>query len=461
MTQYLEFIRSKSHNYSDLGFRPIIHHDFLFDFQKYIVEKALLKGRFAKFADTGLGKTAMFLSWSENVCAKTNGNVLVCTPLAVAAQTIREAEKFGIEAHRSKDGQVHKGINVINYQQLHKYNPSDFVGMVCDESSILKNFDGAFRKIITDFMRKMSYRLLVTATPSPNDFIELGSSSEALGYLGNMDMLNRFFKNDHNNSATKQAYRLNQRHNGSMWRFKGHAEMEFWKWVCSWSIAVRKPSDLGFDDSMFILPELTESEYIVHTDKIPDGRLFALPAVGLKEQREEKRRTIEERCEKVSELVNNTGQPALIWCDLNDEGNLLEKLIPDAIQVSGSDSDESKEEKLLSFQDNKDRILITKPKIASFGLNFQHCNHVTFFPTHSYEQYYQGVRRCWRFGQKRPVHVDIVSTEGDSGILKNLQRKSIQAEKMFSNLVLCMNEANHISLKTINQSKVEIPKWIK
>lgn len=458
---YKTFVLSKSHQYSDTGFSPILNHDFLFDFQKFIVEKALRKGRFAKFADTGLGKTAMFLSWSENVTAKTGKNVLICTPLAVAAQTIREAEKFGIEAKRSRDGEVNPGINVINYQQLHKYDPSDFVGMVCDESSILKNFDGAFRKIITDFMRRMDYRLLVTATPSPNDFIELGSSSEALGYLGNMDMLNRFFKNDMNNSATKQAYRLHQRHNGSMWRFKGHAEMDFWRWVCSWSVSVRKPSDIGFSDGRFILPKLTETEHVVHSEKIPDGRLFDMPAVGLKEQREEKLRTIEERCAKVAELVNNTNQPALVWCDLNDEGDALENLISDSIQVSGSDSDEGKEEKLLAFQDNNARVLITKPKIASFGLNFQHCAHVTFFPTHSYEQYYQGVRRCWRFGQKRPVHVDIVSTEGDSGILKNLQRKSSQAEKMFDNLVSAMNEAMNIDKRILKTEKIEVPEWIK
>jgi SNF2 family DNA or RNA helicase len=459
--EYQDFLISKSQKYSDSGFDPIINHEFLFDFQKHIVEKSLIKGRFAVFADTGLGKTPMLLSWSENVLRKTNKNVLICTPLAVAAQTIREAEKFGIEASRSRNGEVHKGINVINYQQLHKYNPSDFSALVCDESSILKNFDGSTRQIVTDFMRKMEYRLLVTATPSPNDFIELGTSSEALGYLGNMDMLNRFFKNDQNNSALKQSYRMHQRNNGSLWRFKGHAEMDFWRWVCSWSLAVRKPSDIGFSNDRFMLPKLTEEEHIVHTDKKPEGMLFSLPAVGLKEQREEKRRTIEERCQKVAAIVNKTGDYALVWCDLNAEGDLLEKLIPDAIQVSGKDSDESKEDKLMSFQDGKSRVLVTKPKIASFGLNFQHCNHVTFFPNHSYEQYYQGVRRCWRFGQERPVKVDIITTEGDSGILKNLKRKSAQAEKMFSNLVNSMNNAMNINSRKTSTKNIEVPQWMK
>lgn len=458
--EYDIFLQNKKHSYDDSGFDPIIVHEFLFDFQKKLVEKSLIKGRFAIFADTGLGKTPMSLSWADNVIRKTGKNILFLTPLAVTTQIKREGEKFGIECSITKNGKVFKGINITNYQQLHKYNPKDFIGLICDESSILKSFDGSLRKEITSFMKKMSYRLLVTATPSPNDFIELGTSSEALGYMGNMDMLNMFFKNDQNNSAMKKHYRLGQRHSGSFWRFKGHAEMDFWRWVCSWSIAIKKPSDIGFDDDKFILPKLTENEILIDMSSNPDYPSNQTPLFGLKEQREEKRKTLKERCEKIAELVNYTNDYALVWCDLNDEGDLLEKLIPDSIQVSGKDNDENKESKLLDFQQGNARILITKPKIASFGLNFQHCNHVTFFPTHSYEQYYQGVRRCWRFGQKREVKVDIVSTPGDAGILSNLQRKSNQAEKMFNNLIMSMNNANSMEKITTNNNVIEVPNWI-
>lgn len=429
--------------------------DYLFDFQSYLVEWAIRKGRAAIFADCGMGKTPMELVWAENVVRKTGGNVLILTPLAVSLQMVHEAEKFGIDVKRSNDGTVYKGITITNYEQLSKFNPSDFVGCVGDESSIIKSFNGATRGILTAFMRHLPYRLLASATAAPNDYIELGTTSEALGYLGYMDMLNRFFKNDLNNSAQGriggQAIK---------WRFKGHAEQNFWRWVCSWARAVRKPSDLGFDDRSMILPPMHEQEHLVITEKVANGMLFAMPAIGLQEQREERKRTIIERCEKVASLVNHTGEPALVWCHGNEEGDTLEKMIPDAVQVSGRDSDESKEEKFLSFSQGRTRILITKPKIGAWGLNFQHCNHITFFPSHSYEQYYQGVRRCWRFGQKRPVHIDIVTTEGELDVLKNLQRKSAQADKMFGSLVAEMNNAMHIARTTQYENKLEIPSWL-
>lgn len=244
------------------------------------------------------------------------------------------------------------------------------------------------------------------------------------------------------------------------WRFKGHAEIQFWQWVCSWARAVRKPSDLGFDDRNMILPPLSEQEHYVEVNSIPEGMLFAMPAVGLKEQREERRRTIGERCQKLADLVNHTGKPANVWCHLNDEGDLLEKMIPDCVQVSGRDSDDEKEEKLTAFAQNKVRVLVTKPKIGAWGLNFQHCSHVACFPSHSYEQYYQLVRRNYRFGQKNTVHVDIVTTEGESGVLKNLQRKSAQADKMFDRLVTEMNQALHIDRTTKFIKTQELPKWL-
>jgi hypothetical protein len=455
-TAYTEFLTRKTQSGSDRGFDPIGMPPELFDFQQQLVEWAVRKGRAAIFADCGLGKTPMGLTWADNVVRKTAKPVLYLTPLAVAQQTIREADKFGLEATLSRDGTVRgAGIVVTNYERLHLFDPNAFSGAVCDESSILKSFSGARRGEITTFMRHMPYRLLQTATAAPNDYVELGTSSEALGYMGHMDMLNRFFKNDLNNSAQGRM-----RGEVIKWRLKGHAELPFWRWVCSWARACRRPSDLGFDDRAFILPPLNEVEHLVEANTIADGMLFALPAVGLKEQREERRRTVEERCEKVAELVNKTGQPALVWCHLNDEGDMLESLIPDAVQVSGSDSDDAKEDRLTSFADGKARVLITKPKIGAWGLNFQHCAHVTFFPSHSFEQYYQAVRRCWRFGQKRPVKVDIITTEGERGVMRNLQRKAEQADAMFSRLVEEMLHAQSIDRIATAPSPINLPSWL-
>ena len=453
---YAEFLERKSQLGGMHGFTPDALPDFLFDFQRNLVEWALAKGRGGVFADCGLGKTPMQLTWADQVVLHTNGNVLALLPLAVASQTKHEAEKFGIDAAVSSDGTVHRGITLTNYERLHYFDPNDFVGCVCDESSILKSYDGATRGAITAFMRKMPYRLLATATAAPNDYVELGTSSEALGYLGHMDMLNRFFKNDLNNSATGLM-----RGEVIKWRFKGHAEGPFWRWVCSWARAIRRPSDLGFDDTQFILPPLIEREHMIEARTIAPGMLFAIPAVGLKEQREERRRTLQERCERVAELVNGTGEPALVWCNLNDEGDMLESLIPDAIQVAGADSNDVKEERLTAFAEKQARVLITKPSIGAWGLNFQHCAHVTFFPSHSFEQYYQGVRRCWRFGQTRQVQVDVVTTEGERNVLANLQRKAKQADEMFSRLVAQMNDAMSIERASYQQSTPKVPAWLR
>ena len=452
---YAEFIDSKTHASDGTGFEPVFMPSFLKDFQSALVDWSVRKGRAAIMADCGMGKTPMLLTWAQNVVQKTNGAVLVMTPLAVAAQMVREGEKFGIEVHRNNDGKPRKGITVTNYEKLHHFDSNDWVGSVCDESSILKSFAGARRGEITEFMRKKQYRLLDTATAAPNDYIELGTSSEALGYLGHMDMLNRFFKNNLNNSATGRM-----RGEVIKWRLKGHAEVPFWRWVCSWARAIRKPSDLGFDDAEFILTPLTEFEHMVEARTLPDGMLFPLLAVTMKEQRDERRRTIQDRCEKAASLVNDTGEPAIVWCHLNDEGDALEELIPDCVQVSGSDSDDAKEEKLLAFADGKVRVLVTKPKIGAWGLNFQHCAHVVSFPSHSFEQYYQSIRRCWRFGQKRPVRVDMITTEGEGRVLANLQRKAVQADSMFSNLVEEMQRELHISRPNPFQTATEIPSWL-
>ena len=461
---YSAFIDYKSQFSDEAGFPPSWIPDFLFDFQRALVDWAVRKGRAAIFADCGMGKTPMQLVWAENVVRNTNGRVLILTPLAVSEQTIREGKKFSIECYHSRAGELRGGINITNYERLHYFDPADFIGVICDESSILKSFDGVTRRAVTEFMRKMPYRLLCTATAAPNDYIELGTNSEALGELGYIDMLGRFFKNDQN-TVKPMIYR----HKGKnfkildeqvKWRFKGHAELPFWRWVSSWARALRRPSDYGFEDAEFILPPLTEREHIVTAKSLPSGMLFPMPAVGLHEQRDERRRTIGERCEKVAELVADTGRPALVWCHLNDEGDRLRAIIPDAQQISGRDGDEAKEEKFRAFIEGEIRVLVTKPKIGAWGLNLQHCSHVTFFPSHSYEQYYQGVRRCWRFGQTQPVVVDIVTTEGELGVKANLQRKADAADKMFSSLVTEMNRAVALDRGIKFTMPEMVPSWL-
>lgn len=452
---YQEFLGQKTHEGAAHGFEPVWMPPQLFDFQQSLVTWAIQKGRAAIFADCGLGKTAMQLTWAENVARHTGKPVLILTPLAVAAQTIREGEKFGVECHRSSDGSVPGRIVITNYERLEHFKPADFAGVVCDESSILKSFDGARRNEITNLMRKVPYRLLATATAAPNDFIELGTSSEALGYMGHMDMLSRFFKNDQNNLTSRRMYG-----EAPKWRFKGHAETPFWRWVTSWARACRKPSDLGFHDGRFTLPPLREVDHLISTETVAEGMLFAIPATDLREQRAEKKRTVRERCEQVAAMVTTTGEPALVWCHLNEEGDLLEQLIPGAIQVSGSDRDDVKEQRLIDFAEGRARVLITKPKIGAWGLNFQHCNHITYFPSHSFEQYYQSVRRCWRFGQKRPVTVDIVLTEGERRIMENLHRKRHQAERMFSNLVTEMNHSLEIQRSDYPITPINLPSWM-
>lgn len=454
---YQQFLKRKAQSEHYGGFEPLWMPDSLFDFQAALTEWAIRKGKAAIFADCGLGKTLMQLVWAQNVAEHENGAVLILTPLAVAQQTIKEAAKFGIEATRSAGERDLLGARIIvtNYEKLHHFNHYDFVGIVCDESSILKSFDGVRRKQITEFMRTMPYRLLCTATAAPNDYIELGTSSEALGELGHVDMLNRFFRNDRNTTDTKGRL-----YGGQMgWRFKGHAEEAFWRWVCSWARALRKPSDLGFDDDDFILPPMIEQEHVAQARVLADGMLFALPAANMWEERDERRRTIQERCEMVADLVRGHDR-SVIWCHLNAEGDLLEKIIPDAKQIAGSTPDDEKEAIYEAFSIGQLPRVIIKPKIGAWGLNWYHCAHVATFASHSYESYYQSVRRCWRFGQKRDVTVDIVCSEGETRVKENLQRKSAQASRMFDALVMEMNNAMRIVRGTLYDSELEVPPWL-
>jgi hypothetical protein len=433
--------------------------DFLFDFQRSLVEWSLRKGRAALFEDCGLGKTPQQLVWAENVVRKTNRPVLVLTPLAVTSQTIREGEKFGIDARRAPTGLVHNGINVVNYERLHHFNASDFAGVVLDESSILKSFEGTTRAAITDFMRTTPYRLLCTATAAPNDYYELGTSSEALGHLGFMDMLARFFKNARNNASLGRAWATSGG-GQPQWMFRGHAERPFWRWVTSWARSIRRPSDLGFSDDRFTLPPMQEREHVVRAQKARGGFLFSVPAIGLQEEREERRRTIRERCEMVASLVEHDAS-AVAWCHLNDEGDLLAKLIPGAVQVSGRDSDDEKEEKFAAFTSGQIRVLVTKPVIGAWGLNWQHCAHMTAFSGHSFEQYYQSIRRFWRFGQTRSVIVDHVLSDGEGRVLANLRRKAAQSEKMFAELTQHVQDELQITRAVADYTKKEtVPSWL-
>jgi hypothetical protein len=452
---YSEFIDRKTQVGAEHGFDPVWMPDMLFPFQTALTEWAIRKGRAAIFADCGLGKTFMQLVWGENVARKTDGRVLILTPLAVAFQTVKEGEKIGVEVmHRREGLRPGDRIVVTNYERLHYFDPADFQGVVCDESSILKSFDGETRKAVTDFMRKRPYRLLCTATAAPNDYIELGTSSEALGELGAQDMMNRFFRRE------KSFVKLHTGGGGQGWEMRPHAEHDFWRWVCSWARAVRKPSDMGFGDDGFNLPKLSVRSHVVTAAKPRDGYLFDIPAIGLDEQRKDLRNTIGERCEMAAQLVNSHKRPAVAWCNLNEEGNRLTKLIDGAVQVSGSDAEEHKEATFAGFINGDIRVLVTKPRIGGFGLNMQHCAHETFFPSHSYEQYYQAVRRCWRFGQKNEVTVDMITTDGQENVLKNLERKAEQASVMFDMLVALMGREMRIERKNEYTNKMEVPSWL-
>lgn len=392
----------------------------------------------------------MALTWAQNVHMHTGKPVLLQTPLGVTSQMCDEAAKFGIEAAVSRKGEIPAPVTVTNYERLHHFDRDRFGGVVCDESSCLKSFDGKRRALVTDFLRKMPYRLLATATAAPNDYAELGTSSEALGYLGHVDMLSRLFTRD-------PQWRV-QGH-GAPWRFKGHAEQPFWRYVASWARAARRPSDLGFPDDGFILPPLEYRQHVVEPGMpSDDGTLFDVPATGLREEREEERRSLRERCEKAAELLADAS-PGIAWCHRNAEGDLLEKVIPGAVQVSGSDPLEAKEERLAAFARGEIRVLVSKPSVAGWGLNWQHCHRMTYFPSHSFEAAYQAVRRCWRFGQQHPVTVDLITTPGGSRALESLQRKAAQADRMFDALVAHMRDAQGIRRAETYDLDVEVPSW--
>lgn len=452
---YSDFLARKAQLADAGGFTPVDLPEHLFPYQRALVEWAVRAGRGALFADCGLGKTPMALAWADQVHQHTGRPVLFLTPLAVGFQVVGEAHKFGHDAAQSRSGKVAAPVTVTNYEQLHKFDPDDFAGVVCDESSILKAFDGKTRTVVTEFMRRLPYRLLSTATAAPNDWVELGTSSEALGGLGHTDMLSRFFTNKQRTNTSRSSFAATGRAVG--WRLKGHAEDPFWRWVSTWARAMRRPSDYGFDDTGFDLPPLDVREHLVHAARPAEGTLFDVPATGLREEREESRRTLTERCEAAAAALADADR-GVAWCQLNDESSLLTDLIAGAVEITGSDSPAAKEEKLVAFTNGEIPFLVTKPAIGAWGLNWQHASRMTYFPTHSYEQWYQAVRRMWRFGQTSPVRVDVITTEGGRNALANLRRKADAADAMFSALVSHMNHARDVARHDYSQ-RIEVPAW--
>lgn len=453
MRTYEEFLASKSQVAAMGGFEPNYLPDCLKGFQRSLVEWSVRRGRAEVAADCGLGKTLQQLVCAENVVRHTNKSVLVLTPLTVASQTVREGQKFGIDCVRSHRGEMPSGARIVvaNYDRLHLFTPSNFVGGVADEAGCLKNFDAKRTAEVTEFLRTLPYRYLFTATPAPNDYVELGTAAEALGEMGYQDMLSKFFR--------QQTSKDHLGWGRTKYILRGHAGRDFWRWVCSWMRACRKPSDMGFENGEFVLPELRTEEYVVVSRTKRPGILFDLPAITLDEQREERRRTLVERCEMVAELTAETPS-SIAWGHLNDECDLMEKLIPGAIQIDGKDTDEAKEEKILALTSGQARVLVTKPVLAGFGLNLQHCAHMTFFPSHSYELFYQSVRRCWRFGQTQPVQVDMISSEGERGVLENLRRKESAADAMFTQLIELMNDQLNIHRSNPFTQRSALPSWI-
>lgn len=396
--------------------------DALFPFQRDIVGWALKRGRAAIFANTGLGKTAMQLEWAKHAAEHTGASVLVLTPLAVAAQTIREGAKFGIPVHRCQTGEdVQPGVNVVNYERLHHFHPEALGGLVLDESSILKGFDGKTRKALTEFASVIPFRLACTATPAPNDLLEIVNHAEFLSVMQGKEIMALYFTQDGNTTHK--------------WRLKGHARRDFWQWLTSWSVALRSPADLGHDDTAFRLPPLRVHQQTVAGEAWGD---FLLPveALTLQERQAARRDSIEDRVSRCAALVNASDEPWVVWCGLNAEADALRKAITGAVEVRGADSPETKERAAVDFEAGAVRVIISKPSIFGFGLNWQHCHNMAFVGlSDSFEEYYQAVRRCWRFGQTHPVDVHVITAETEGAVVANIQRKQEQAEEMMHNLV--------------------------
>lgn len=430
---YDEFVKQKRRAEVATGHNPGALNEHLFDFQHAIVSWAVRRGRAAVFADTGLGKTLMQLSWADEVASHTGGIVLVLAPLAVSEQTIEQGATFGIDVRRVPQGGSpdSPGVWITNYERMDAIEFSALHGLVLDESSILKAHDGKTRQRIIDAAQGIPYRLSCTATPSPNDFEELGNQCEFLGVMTRTEMLATYFVNDTGDTGT--------------WRLKGWGASKFWEWMGTWAVVLRNPSDLGFDGARYELPPLEYFEHVVETEPLGDD-LFPRPAMGLAERRKAQRNSIEQRCKALADVVNATpDEPWLIWCHLNDEADLLTQLIPGSVNVQGSDKPEDKTKNLIGFAHGDVRVLISKPRIAGFGMNWQHCARMAFVGLDdSFEKFYQAVRRCYRFGQKRSVQVHLFTAENEGQILANLKRKEQQHHEISASMIEHMKDImNH------------------
>lgn len=452
---YLAFIAQKGSMTDARGADVSGSWSTLFEHQRRALEFSMAQGRAASFLDTGLGKSRVEAAFADEARRATGRPSLILTPLAVARQMQRECEAVGVDARVIReDADVWSGVNIANYERLDKLDVSRFGGVVLDESSILKSFSGPTKRALVDAFRETPFRLAATATPAPNDHMELGSHSEFLGYLGSMEMLCRWFVND--TSTASQD-----------WRLKGHAEKDFWAWVASWARAASLPSDLGGDDTGFILPPLSYEIHGVDVDLFAnagDGALIRTIDYSATSIHKEKRLTMADRVARAAGIANGTADPVLVWCETNDESIALAKAIPDAVEVHGSMSVEAKEDGLDGFAIGKYRVLVSKPKLAGFGLNYQHCNTVVFSSvSHSYEQHYQAIRRSWRFGQKRPVTAHMVLAETERPIWANVQRKAADHDKMKKAMAVAMVMAQRAAGKRAYErpAKITLPKFLR
>lgn len=441
---YNEFIENKNIKKIECGFDLIEDNKYMFDFQRFIVNKALKVGRYAIFADCGLGKTLMQLVWGNNVMLKTNKPVIIFAPLAVCQQTIKEGDKFEIVIQDYKYFSKDKPatVYITNYENIDNVNPDDFSGIILDESSIIKNFEGAFRNKLIDNYKNVKYKLCCTATPSPNDPMELGNHSEFLGVMNYNEMLAMFFI--HDGGETQK------------WRLKGHSINDFYKFVSTWASMLATPKDIGFDDTDYKLPELIINNHIIETPKVNNGQLFNDAAINATDFNGELRRTVKQRAELVANIVNNSKENFIIWVKQNEEADIIRKMIPDSVEVRGNELPDIKSKKLLGFGNNEFRVLITKTKIAQFGLNYQNCHNQIFMsPDFSFEGTYQAIRRSYRFGQKDKVNIEIVTTDTMSNVIEIFRVKQNQFNEMRDKM---SEYINHKS-KDLVTSKVEYNKF--
>lgn len=454
MIEYEEFLKTKRLKHVESGFEtPFLINEILFDFQKDIVKWSLMKGKSAVFTGTGTGKTIIQLEWANHVHQYTQKPILILAPLAVSQQTVNEGKKLGLSVNLCRNQlQVINGINITNYEMLHNFDTSKFIGIILDESSILKSFEGKVRTEIIDRFQQTPYKLACTATPSPNDYMELGNHAEFIGSMSRTEMLSMFFVHDGGET--------------SKWRIKGHAIQEFWNWVASWSVMLSHPKDLGYPTPGFDLPSLNIYEIIADRS----GNIVH-EARTLQERREAKVESLPARISKASEIANSfSGDSVLIWCNLNVESEQLKQGIQNSKEIKGSDDNEYKANTMIAFSNQMVKKLITKPSIAGFGMNWQHCNKVIFVGlSDSFEQYYQAVRRCWRFGQKNPVDVYIITSEKEEAVVENIKRKEHDFENMLKEMIVCTQELTKKNIKQPHnksdiynpQIEMILPGWLK